>query len=277
MHPIVVSQSAVVSATVLGAMRGGALFSDGVSSRRPKSRKAPPSKVTTGDRFNQLYTTWFKVSQPIRFFVSGNVGNVLLFYFERIAYYLLGHIDQWLSLGLPQFVTEYKDSVSFFMAYICLLPTQHILNAMLVFGHDTIDTREKYLKTLFAQTNVYLFALCGSTVLNAMLMKTGMNKTLVFCLTLWIFACFNYVVINYLERRITGDAAASPRKPTRKPGRNQPRAKKVAFISRGGGTSQIDGGEKEPLPWSTLLYESVHDLVVAFGSAVHVDESILAL
>ena len=277
MHPIVVSQSAVVSATVLEAIRGGALFSDGVTLRRPKSKRVPPSKAATEDRLNQLYTTWFKVSQPIRFFVSGNIGNVLLFYFERISYFFLGHIDEWLSLGLPQFVTEYKDSVSFFLAYICLLPTQHLLNAMLVFGHDTIDTREKYLKTLFAQTNVYLFALCGSTVLNAMLMKTGMNKTLVFCLTLWIFACFNYVVINYLERRITGDAAPSPRKPTRKAGRNQPRAKKVAFISRGGGISQIDDGEEEPRSWSTLLSASVHDLVVATGSAIHVDKSILAL
>jgi hypothetical protein len=49
---------------------------------------------------------------------------------------------------LPPVVKEYMDSVSFFFAYVLQVIPQHWLHAYLVYGMDTIDTRQKYFTTL---------------------------------------------------------------------------------------------------------------------------------
>ena len=293
MHPVVaISQHTAelvssASISVVHAIRGGAFFNTSNSSSRQRPPQSKPKRASSSsDKYDQLVATWFQVSQPIRFFVSGNIGNVLLFYFERIAYYLLNHLED-----LPQFVYDYKDSVSFFMAYICILPTQHYLNAILVFGYETISTREKYLKTLFAQTNVYLFALFGSTILNTILMKTfQLNKTITFCLTLWVFACFNYIVINYLVWRTTKSEASNSTKRRKQIGKSK--AKKVSMFARGGGSGggrgqatafisypQILDGEEQSSSLSSSVSRLVsrgyvHEFVVATEPVVDIDESI---
>jgi hypothetical protein len=233
-------------------------------------KTAVPSTVTNS-RLRALYAAWFSnVASPIRFFVSGTTGNFFLFRFEQLAYQLLSHAN-----FLPPFLESHMDSLSFFLGYIILLPTQHLLNAILTFGIDTIDTREKYWKTLIAEVKVYVTALCGSTILNAILMQTGwMSKTTVFILTLCIFSCFNYIVINVMVHRAVDSA---PRKDDIKnvTGKKGKGIRALQAPRGGGGRGERKKDmESSHLSWHNLDALSVHDLVVGTGTPVHaVDES----
>jgi hypothetical protein len=228
----------------------------------------PPTATVIHSRLQALYAAWFNnVASPIRFFVSGTTGNLFLFRFEQLAYQVLGNAN-----SLPPIFESHKDSVSFFLGYIILLPTQHLLNALLTFGIDTIDTREKYWKTLIAEVKVYVTALCGSTLLNAILMQMGwMSKTAVFILTLCIFSCFNYIVINVLVHRAVDSA---PSKDNIKNVTGKKKKGIHAFQTPRGGGERQKAMESSLLSWHNLDALSIHDLVVGTGTPVLVvDES----
>jgi hypothetical protein len=181
--------SQAVPATFALLRAGGGAF--GTAS--PSISKSPPKAPAS------VYKTWFQVSEPIRFFVSGNIGNVCFFFLERLIYYQLGKMN-----NLPQSVVDYKESVSFFIGYLLQIVSQHLLNAVLVYGLDTIDTRAKYFKTLVGQSSAYIFALFGSTFLNLGLLQAGLEKSTAFVSTLMIFACINYFVIGWIVRAAAG-------------------------------------------------------------------------
>lgn len=107
---------------------------------RGGARKAPPPPPPD----KAIMDKFMKLNEPLRFFISGNIGNVIFFYIERVTFYLLNKMN-----GLPPVVQEYIDSVSFFIAYLLQVIPQHWLHAYLVYGLDTIDTRQKYFTTLF--------------------------------------------------------------------------------------------------------------------------------
>jgi len=110
--------------------------------------------------------------------------------------------------SLPSFVQSYKDSVSFFVAYMMQIVTQHLLHAFLVYGLETINTREKYIKTLAGQFSAYGFALIGSTILNLVLLRMGVEKTVAFFGTMLIFSLLNYFLIGWIVRRaVSSDEA----------------------------------------------------------------------
>ena len=111
---------------------------------RGGARKPLPPPPPSGLDLKAAYKTWMSLNEPLRFFISGNVGNVVFFYTEQLIYYLLQQVND-----LPTIVQEYMDSVSFFIAYILQVVPQHWLHAYLVYGLNSIDTRKKYFTTLF--------------------------------------------------------------------------------------------------------------------------------
>jgi hypothetical protein len=126
---LIMSPATSLAAVAVASMvRGGA--------RKPMPPPPSPQEAT--------YDAFMKLNEPLRFFISGNIGNVIFFYTERLTFYLLNKMD-----GLPSAIKEYIDSVSFFIAYLVQVVPQHWLHAFLVYGLDTIDTRQKYFTTLF--------------------------------------------------------------------------------------------------------------------------------
>lgn len=224
--------------------RGGALPFKNAPTRviRPQP-PLPPSKNV----LIQIYRSWFKISELGRFFVSGNLGNMCFFFLERAVSRQLSQMSE-----LPEFVEDYKDSVSFFIAYILQIVTQHLFNAVLVYGIDTINTWEKYFKTLLGQYSAYGFALVGSTCLNMLLLRIGMDKTIAFFTTLTLFACINYFLIGWMVRRTTATAV-------------EPSAKDIAVkkVRRGGCFQSI------PLLWYTSQ-NLLHHLVLNTGNPINV-------
>lgn len=120
------SATTLVAVAVASMVRGGA-----------KKQLPPPPPQ------NPSYDAFLKLNEPLRFFISGNVGNVVFFYIERLTFYLLNKMD-----SLPSVVKEYIDSVSFFIAYLLQVVPQHWLHAYLVYGLENIDNRQKYFTTL---------------------------------------------------------------------------------------------------------------------------------
>jgi hypothetical protein len=144
---------------------------------------------------------WYSLPELFRFFVSGNLGNGCFFLIERGLYTVIERIP-----SPPTFLMEHHDSAAFLVGYILQILTQHLLHAWLVYGLKTINTRDKYLRTLGGQAGAYFIALIGSTVLNIFLRKRGMSKNTAFITTLYLFACVNYFVIGWITRRSVGTA-----------------------------------------------------------------------
>mmetsp|Transcript_15950 Transcript_15950/g.17227 ORF Transcript_15950/g.17227 Transcript_15950/m.17227 type:complete len:372 (+) Transcript_15950:85-1200(+) len=194
----------------------------------------------------ELYRMWFHVvPQIFRFFVAGNLGNLGFFGMEKIIYKLLSY----LLISLPSSISgctvdmattikdtataadatsifttlcssmiveieKYQDGISFFSAYLLQIVTTHLLYAFLVYGIDTIDTYEKYTKTLYGQFKVYGVGLFGATALNSFLLKQGFDKTASFWITTATFAGFNYFLISWIVKNAIESSSSSSVAPT---------------------------------------------------------------
>ncbi len=170
-------------------------------------RNAPPIQPPHSETalLGIIHERWFRISSLVRFFVSGNLGNVCFFFIERSIFSSLSNFDT-----VPEFVENYKETVSFFVGYLLQIITQHLLHALLVYGLGTINTREKYFKTLLGQFYAYGLALFGSTTLNLLLIKSGIDKTVAFFSTMIIFACINYYLIGWLVKRALRSSKDEP-------------------------------------------------------------------
>ena len=145
-------EGTTVMILLVGLLRGGG---GGSSARRMIVSIPPPStgeqkgtyEGAFGDHYhkvsNHFYNFW---PQPLRFFVSGNLGNVVFFALERLLYSLLNHKQQ----HLPPFLVKYMDGASFMGGYFLHIIVQHWLHAFLVYGMHTINAPDKYFKTLIA-------------------------------------------------------------------------------------------------------------------------------
>ncbi|KAG7369655.1 hypothetical protein IV203_027401 [Nitzschia inconspicua] len=159
----------------------------------------PPPPPKRPNLLIQLYHVWFQLPQIFRFFVGGNLGNLSFFYTEQCLFeWLSTNPYGWFSL---EFLDTYLAGMSFFVAYILQIVTTHLLFAFLVYGLSTIDSVEKYCKTLWGQFRVYFVSLIGSTILNTHLINQGVDKTLSFFGTMGLFACINYVLISKSVQR----------------------------------------------------------------------------
>jgi hypothetical protein len=177
-----VSQAVSVATLVKIGMVGGVL------------RYVPPPAPK--EPSNELLKAWFKISTPLRFFISGNLGNLCFFYLEHMISNGLGYVAE-----LPNFIEGIgKDGISFFIAYSLQIVTQHFLHASLVYGLHSINTGERYFKSLAGESASYVFALFGSTFLNLFLLRVGLNKTVAFITTMTVFAVINYFLIGSVVR-----------------------------------------------------------------------------
>lgn len=94
----------------------------------------------------------------MRFGTAASLGNVFFFAADVLIYKHV--VTKLLPLEgeenaasaplewLPDLFHRNRESVSFFLAYLVQISIQHLLNAWLVYGLDTISTREKYWSTL---------------------------------------------------------------------------------------------------------------------------------
>ena len=169
-----------------------------------KKAKASKTKASAPLAMNnvlvKLYQQWYKLPQIFRFFMAGNMGNLCFFYTEQFLFeYLSTNPYNLFSL---EFLDSYLAGLSFFTAYLLQIVTTHLFFAVFVYGLSTIDTPEKYFKTLWGQFRVYALSLVGSTALNTYLINTmGVDKTYAFFGTMAVFACINYFLISWIVER----------------------------------------------------------------------------
>ena len=176
---------------------GNLVKEKGVHLWKPFPPPPPPQKSSLPSALlATISKRWFRLSSLFRFFVSGNLGNICFFLIERAIFSQLSQLT-----SVPEFVNKYMETVSFFIGYLLQIVTQHFIHALLVYGLETIDTREKYFKTLLGQFYAYGISLFGSTSLNLLLIQYGIDKTIAFFSTMVIFACINYYFIGWLVKR----------------------------------------------------------------------------
>mmetsp|Transcript_6814 Transcript_6814/g.13844 ORF Transcript_6814/g.13844 Transcript_6814/m.13844 type:complete len:336 (-) Transcript_6814:104-1111(-) len=145
----------------------------------------------------QLFQLWHeRVPQPLRFFISGNCGNVCFYVCELAFSRMLAsssHMVAWIS----------HDSITFLGGYLAHIVAQHWLHAALVYGLDTINTPQKYFTTLRGMYQAMMTSAVGSTLLNTLLLRflPVLSKPAAFILTLWTFSAINYFWIGWIVKR----------------------------------------------------------------------------
>jgi len=154
---------------------------------------------------------WFDVPELARFMTSAGIGNILFFYidivlYDLVIYPLSLHLNnlRYDSKGMAKFLPskfmfhKNKESISFFVSYLIQIVFQHVLNAFLVHGLETVSTREKYLSTLGYTYSSYFVSLIGSTICNILLLRQGIPKNFAFWGTVLCFGMFNFVMLKHL-------------------------------------------------------------------------------
>ena len=127
------------TALIVQELRGGARVAAAAVPHLPPPHRSADNiyhRIST-----KFYNHW---PEPLRFLVSGNVGNAIFFTLERLLHSLLNHNLE----RLPPFLVKHKDGASFMMAYFLHIIAQHWLHAFFVYGMNTISTPQKYLKSL---------------------------------------------------------------------------------------------------------------------------------
>ena len=180
------------------------LTSQKTNSSRKATQQAPASS-SIGESAIHFYRRWMQLPQIFRFTVAGNLGNLGFFYLEKAIFRLLSHpviTTSMLSSFLLDGIEKFNDTISFFSAYVIQIVTTHLLYAWLVYGMDTIDTSEKYWKTLVGQFKVYGFGLFGATFLNSYLIRSvGLDKTVSILVTMGSFAVLNYFLVSWVVKK----------------------------------------------------------------------------
>mmetsp|Transcript_4557 Transcript_4557/g.10302 ORF Transcript_4557/g.10302 Transcript_4557/m.10302 type:complete len:221 (-) Transcript_4557:1829-2491(-) len=146
-------------------------------------------------------------NDAIRFGASGILGNAIFFGLDKILFPVIVRAAVRLStsdrsaivVSGSTWINENAASVSFFVAYLLDIAVQHLLNAWLVFGLDTISTRELYISSLTTSYTAYFGTLCGSTILQAYLLQCGISKSVAFWSTIALGSLVNYVVLTSLN------------------------------------------------------------------------------
>ena len=170
-----------------------------VKTASPSPSPSPSTPQSKQSVWITIATLWYKISHPLRYFVSGNIGNVCLYFLERAVRLTLEA-----SLENPP---KHVDSISYFTAYLMHILLMHALNAVLVYGLESVNTRQKYFSTLFGTYQAYFLSAFGSTFVNSYLIQLGVNREISFITTLWIFACINYLWIGYVVKKANETAA----------------------------------------------------------------------
>mmetsp|Transcript_17669 Transcript_17669/g.26312 ORF Transcript_17669/g.26312 Transcript_17669/m.26312 type:complete len:229 (-) Transcript_17669:86-772(-) len=139
---------------------------------------------------------WYSVPQIFRFGISGTLGNVILFFMDSSFY---KNVMLKYAKDFPKLVNQNAESVSFFVSYFFQIVVQHVMNAFLVFGWHTIDTRKKYMVSLAGCYATLGSSLVLSTFLNAFMLKNGVPKNIAFWGTMYGFGVINFLVLSRLS------------------------------------------------------------------------------
>jgi hypothetical protein len=165
------------------------------------------STTLASSTLQQWIHSWFRIPSPIRFVLSGSVGTLCLFVLEFIlAQYLVTYER------LPVLLHPQRDVLTFFLGYVLHIVVQHYSHAVLVYGLDTINTRQKYFATLLQMYATLMTSGVLSTLCNALLLQyTPLNnKQVVMTTTIVIFAVINFLVIDYLMARNNSSGTIAP-------------------------------------------------------------------
>mmetsp|Transcript_8368 Transcript_8368/g.19416 ORF Transcript_8368/g.19416 Transcript_8368/m.19416 type:complete len:249 (+) Transcript_8368:78-824(+) len=198
-NPTMIPSTAAAAAAALRLAPASLLVRGGAAAMEYPLENATNLRKLSGggDGSNVLrryYQAFWVLPETIRYVVSVNIGSVLFFLLDRLLYLWVTQHSQ----RLPPVVVHYKTSVSYFSAYALQIVAQQWLLASLVYGMETINTRKKYYRSLLNVFQTYFVSMVGSTVLNATLIKHGVNRTVSFVGTLGIFAIFNYFVLKWI-------------------------------------------------------------------------------
>mmetsp|Transcript_20710 Transcript_20710/g.29247 ORF Transcript_20710/g.29247 Transcript_20710/m.29247 type:complete len:234 (-) Transcript_20710:123-824(-) len=143
----------------------------------------------------KMYKAYFMLMpEQFRYLGAGTLGNLTFFLTERMVFDMVVQ----LSHKLPNIMAKNQESTSFFLSYLLQIVPQHWFNAFLCYGLDTINTKEKYRKTLLGTYSALSFTLLVSTVMNAVLIKLGMQKDHAFATTLFLGAILNYILLTFV-------------------------------------------------------------------------------
>uniref|UniRef100_A0A7S3L6V6 Uncharacterized protein n=1 Tax=Amphora coffeiformis TaxID=265554 RepID=A0A7S3L6V6_9STRA len=187
------SQPGVSVAASLILRGGGAVLSrSGGSSAHTNKGKKSTKSTQQQSLYDAIGNRWYQIPQPLRYFVSGNLGNLCLYV-----------LDKALRLWMESMTHPPKniDSMAYFMAYILHVAAQHAFHAFLVYGLESVSTRQVYWSTLLGTFQAYTGSAIGSTFLNSYLVKQGWNRDIVFITTISFFSCLNYFWISYMVKR----------------------------------------------------------------------------
>lgn len=189
-----------------------------------------------------------KVPEPIRFMTAAGLGNILFFNIDRAFYQ---SIVVPLTKDTHKLFQKNKETISFFFSYLIQVGFQHFLNALLVYGLDTISTLEKYVDTLILSYSSYSLSLIGSTMGNAILISRGVSKNVAFWSTIVTFGMVNFFLLRFL---IGGFAHSGGGNSSSKGGEDDEMVqleKKLGMQFNGekgkyrtGGNRQVDGTKK---------------------------------
>jgi len=130
-----------------------------------------------------------------RFITAANLGNIAFFKIDQALYNL---VILPLSKDMPKLFQRNRETVSFFLAYLIQVGLQHFLNALMVYGLETIDTSDKYFQSLALTYSSYSFSLVGSTVGNALLIGQGVPKNVAFWSTILGFGVINFFLLKFM-------------------------------------------------------------------------------
>ena len=157
--------------------------------------------ITAPHAITSMRTYW-EENAAVRFAASGFIGNAIFFGLDMAFLPIIrGASQRQCFVKASKTIATNAESISFFVAYLVDIVVQHFLNALLVFGLDTIATREMYLSSLAAAYTAYFGTLCGSTILQAYLLRLGVNKSIAFWSTIALGSLVNYVVLTALAAR----------------------------------------------------------------------------
>mmetsp|Transcript_9112 Transcript_9112/g.13495 ORF Transcript_9112/g.13495 Transcript_9112/m.13495 type:complete len:297 (-) Transcript_9112:431-1321(-) len=217
-----------------------------VVSPPPSSKRALPNRRQQAIDVIEKY---FQLPEMIRFGIAGVLGNMMFFAIDKVIYNdiipLLAptqdEYDGSKTHGIVQtlsfFLNDHREATSFFVSYLIQIVAQHSLNALLVFGWDTINTREKYLKTLVGVYSAYSSVLVVSTILNAVLINIGVQKDIAFWGTLAGTGVLNYYLLSWLATRKNNEDDLGPSlKSSRVRGGGNECLTTASMVLRGGGS-----------------------------------------
>jgi len=178
--------------------------------------------------------SYWAENSAIRFATSGLIGNAIFFGLD-VAFLpiIIGASQKQCFIKASKTIATNAESISFFVAYLVDIFLQHFLNALLVFGLDTIATRDMYLSSLATAYTAYFGTLCGSTILQAYLLRFGISKTIAFWSTIALGSVVNYVVLNALAARAKSQSNGTRENQVRTTNGSDVRSKRlqVAMIS----------------------------------------------